>query len=111
MNAIETTLPGRTREREDGARPALTENRLVRVAPKGLRQALPIFHRGIEVVRRIQSSTSACVVAAAIIVGEVAMWIVAGRFGLRGDPWMVAQLCVGLLVGFALVLPRESEVN
>jgi hypothetical protein len=111
MNAIETVLPDRTRAREGEDEPALVVNQLIRVAPKSALRAPSIRHRGIEVVRRIQSSTSDCVVVAAIILGEVMTWIVADRFGLRGDPWVVALLCAGLFAGFALVLPQENEVN
>ncbi|MEO6001931.1 MAG: hypothetical protein ABIZ04_00430 [Opitutus sp.] len=46
-----------------------------------------------------------------ILIGEVITWVVAGHFGARSNPVVVAALCLPLLVAFALVLYHPDEVN
>jgi len=111
MSAIQTTLVQNSRARERGVTPTPNTAQRVRAEANGSPHDHAMLVRVMDTVHRVQSSTSACVLAGAIVLFEVATWIAAGRFGWRGDPVIVAVLCAGLLAAFVLVLPRDSEVN
>ena len=57
------------------------------------------------------SSGFVCATVLAILISEVVTWIMAGHFGARGHPLVVAALCLPLLAAFALVLYHADEVN
>lgn len=111
MSAIPSTLGPNSRAREREVKPAPNTAQLVRAGANGSLHDQAMLLRVMGAVHRVQSSTSACMLAGAIVLFEVATWIAAGRFGWRGDPAIVAVLCAGLLAAFVLVLPRDSEVN
>lgn len=65
----------------------------------------------MKTARTFKGSWFCFAVAAAILVGEVAAWALADRFGYRNNPLVVAFLCTGLVAALASVLYEGADVS
>ena len=61
--------------------------------------------------RKFNGSWFVVAMVVAIIIGEVVVWEISSRYGIRSNPVVVAFLCAGLVAAITSVLYEGADIS